>query len=57
MNKISVTYQDKLYAWIDTIVKKDEFEDILAVLINPFTGKIICIEINNIEVIDLDIRL
>ena len=57
MNKISVKYQDKLYAWIDTIVKKDEYEDILAVLINPFTGKIICIEINNIEVIDLDIRL
>ncbi len=57
MKKISVTYQNKLYAWIDTIVKKDEYEDILAVIINPFTGKIRCVEISNIEVIDLDIRI
>ena len=57
MNKIAVTYNDSLYAWVDTITKTDEYEYTCAVLVSLKTGKVFTIEISNIEVVDLDIRL
>lgn len=55
MKKISVVYNENLYAWVDTITKENN--KILAVIVNPQTGIILCVDIYEIQVIDLDIIL
>lgn len=54
MNKISVLYNNELYAWVDTVVHKDEYDYILAILVNPKNGSVYAREISTIQVIDND---
>lgn len=55
MKKIAVLYNNELYAWVDTVVHKDEYDYILAILVNSKTGSVDAREISTITVIDLDI--
>lgn len=55
MKKIAVLYNNELYAWVDTVVHKDEYDYILAVLVNPKNGDICVREVSTITVIDNDI--
>ena len=55
MKKIAVLVDGQLCAWVDTVVKKDEFEYTCAVLINAKSGIIFLREISTIKVIDTEI--
>lgn len=55
MNNISVLYNEELYIWVDTVVKKDEYEYIVAILVHPQFGTVIARDINTIRVISKDI--
>ena len=55
MKKIAVLYNNELYAWVDTVVHKDAFDYILAILVNPKNGSICARELSTIQVIDNDI--
>ena len=57
MKKIAVLNNGELYAWVDTIVQKDEYDYILAILVNPRNGNVCAREVSQIQVIDNDFIL
>lgn len=52
--KIAVLYNEELYLWVDTVVRKDEFEYVCAVLVHHKFGTVITRDINSIRVISTD---
>ena len=55
MKKIAVLVDGQLCAWVDTVVRNDEYEYTCAVLINSKSGTVFLREISTIKVIDNDI--
>lgn len=51
MNKPIVKYNDKLHYWIDTVVAKDERDDVLAILVSPTSNAVFAVEISNIKAV------
>ena len=52
---ISVVLNGDLYVWVDTLVKTDEYEYTVAVLVDPKYGTVLTRDISTIRVIDKDI--
>jgi hypothetical protein len=55
MKKIAVLVDGQLCAWVDTVVRNDEYEYTCAVLVNAKSGIVFLREISTIKVIDTDI--
>lgn len=55
MMNLNVLYNGKEYVWVDTLVRHDEIEYVVAVLVSPKSRKVFCIDISVIEVIDTSI--
>lgn len=55
MKKIAVLVDGQLCAWVDTVVRNDEYEYTCAVLVNAENGIVFLREISAIKVIDNDI--
>ena len=55
MKKIEVLVDGQLCAWVDTVVRNDEYEYTCAVLVNAKSGIVFLREISTIKVIDNDI--
>ena len=55
MNKIEVLYENRMYYWVDTVVRHDEYEYTCAVLVNPRNGSVFQIDLSKIIVTDTNI--
>ena len=51
MNKRIVIYNNKLHYWIDTVVAKDERDEVLAILVSPTSNAVFAVEISNIKAV------